>query len=207
MAKKKDLPFAKLIISLIIAAACSGVATGHLNTTFLQEKKAMSETIQTKQCSRCKQFLPISEFYKRLNGLQPICKQCHNQYNKQHQQTHRDKYRQYNRQYYQRHKAERLQAIKRYRQTKTGHLRRVWQAMLYRCNNLKSPVYKNYGARGIKVKFACFEDFYDHIIKELNVDPRGLYIDRINNDGHYEQGNIRFITLSQSNRNKRSIRR
>ena len=39
----------------------------------------MSDTIQTKQCSHCKQFKPISEFYRRLDrvcGYDSWCKKC-----------------------------------------------------------------------------------------------------------------------------------
>jgi hypothetical protein len=35
-------------------------------------------------------------------------------------------------------------------------------------------------------------------------DNDGLVIDRIDNDGHYEPGNLRFVTRSVSQRNKRS---
>jgi hypothetical protein len=63
-----------------------------------------------------------------------------------------------------------------------------WYAALHRCNNPKSKAYKHYGGRGIKVKFATFEDFFSH----LGPCPEGLSLDRINNDGHYEPGNVRW---------------
>jgi len=65
--------------------------------------------------------------------------------------------------------------------------------------------YKDYGGRGIKVKFTSFEDFYNHIINTIKIDPRGLTIDRIDNDGHYEKGNIRFVSRAENNRNKNHI--
>ena len=71
----------------------------------------------------------------------------------------------------------------------------------------KNKSYKNYGGRGIKVKFACFEDFFDYVVNELRADPRGLTIDRIDNDGDYERGNIRFVSQVENlqNRRKRKV--
>lgn len=75
--------------------------------------------------------------------------------------------------------------------------------MLRRCNNPKDKRYNDWGGRGIENKFPNFKAFHDYVIKELRIDPRGLTIDRIDNDGHYEHGNIRFITQAKNNRNKR----
>jgi len=41
------------------------------------------------------------------------------------------------------------------------------------------------------------DDFRDYVINELKVDPRGLQIHRIDNDGHYERGNIVFVTREE----------
>ena len=182
--------FAKISIVLIMTTACIGVDTGCLNTTELLRSSIMSEPIQTKYCSHCKQIKSVSEFSKDRNakdGLHWRCKGCRKQYG----ENHRIENRQYSKQYY---------------QTLRGHLNQVWNAMLRRCNNPKDQEYKNYGSRGIEVKFACFEDFYNYVVKELKVEPRSLTIDRINNDGHYEKGNIRFVTYAENNRNKRRKR-
>ena len=67
--------------------------------------------------------------------------------------------------------------------------------MIARCNNPKTKSYKYYGARGIAV---CkewsrdFKAFYDHISGLPGFDNPKLTIDRINNDGNYEPGNIRL---------------
>lgn len=153
----------------------------------------MSETIQIKRCLQCKQIKAQSEFSKdkrSKDGLQCYCKQCHNQYIKLYRQRYEAQCRQYQRQY-----------KRNYRKTLRGHLRHIWHAMLHRCNNPKDKRYKDWGGRGIQVKFACFEDFFNYV-KELKVEPRGLTIDRIDNDGHYEPGNIRFVSCTENNRNR-----
>lgn len=70
----------------------------------------------------------------------------------------------------------------------------------HRCENENNPCYDLYGGRGIEFKFTSFEDF----IAELGRRPPGMSLDRINNDGHYESGNIRWATASQQQKNRRS---
>ena len=148
----------------------------------------MTEPIKTKNCPKCKRIKPLSEFHKSRatkDGLQNYCRQCKWQYSKQYRQTHKEE-------------------RKQYYKTLQGHLNSVWHNILRKCNNPTHPHWKYYGGRGIKVKFACFEDFYNYVIKELKADPRGLTIDRIDNDGHYEPSNIRFVSQSENLRNRRS---
>jgi len=175
----------------------------------------MSETIQTKRCPKCKQIKPLSEFNKsknRKDELQVYCKQCRKQYRqahkaqrKQYYQAHKAENTQRCFQYYRNHKVEILQYKNQYYKTIEGYIRCLWTNMLQRCNNPKHPKYKWYGGRGIKVNFLSFEDFYDYVINVLKAEPRGLTIDRIDNDGHYEQGNIRFITQEENNKNRGMI--
>lgn len=81
-----------------------------------------------------------------------------------------------------------------------------WINIKHRCLNPKSPVYSDYGGRGIKI---CpewqhnFAAFYAHIGKAP--DPRSQ-IDRINNEGNYEPGNVRWATAKQNRRNTRHTR-
>lgn len=79
----------------------------------------------------------------------------------------------------------------------------VWQGMITRCHNPHHRAFARYGARGISV---CpqwresFETFYQDVSDGY---AAGLQLDRINNNGNYEPGNVRWATASQNNRNTR----
>jgi hypothetical protein len=63
---------------------------------------------------------------------------------------------------------------------------------------------ENYGGRGIKNRFKR-EQFVRHCLELLDGrDVKRLDIDRIDNDGHYEPGNIRLVPRHVNLRNKRS---
>lgn len=89
------------------------------------------------------------------------------------------------------------------RHTKIYH---VWQSMKDRCNNSKNKRYVDWGARGIRV---CdewqdsFQKFYDHVSQLPHFAEEGYSLDRINNDGNYEPGNVRWATAKEQNQNQR----
>jgi len=69
-----------------------------------------------------------------------------------------------------------------------------------RCLDPNCADFHNYGARGIKFLFASFDEFY----KEIGPIPSDKYLlDRTDNSGHYERGNIRWATREQQNQNRR----
>lgn len=69
----------------------------------------------------------------------------------------------------------------------------------HRCTNQHHPRFKYWGGRGILFKFASFAQFFE----EIGPRPVGYRLDRIENDGHYQSGNVRWVTALDSNRNKR----
>jgi len=78
-----------------------------------------------------------------------------------------------------------------------------WLNMKQRCGNPNNPAWKDYGGRGITVCsrwLNSFEAFYADV-----GDPpeAGLSLDRIDNDGDYEPGNVRWATWSQQMQNVR----
>lgn len=79
---------------------------------------------------------------------------------------------------------------------------RCWQQVIQRCENPKSPDYKNYGGRGITVceRWHTFENFYE----DMGDKPKGLTLERINNDGNYEPGNCEWATWKKQQNNRRN---
>lgn len=70
-----------------------------------------------------------------------------------------------------------------------------------RCNCSTHPKYHLYGGRGIEFRFNSFDDF----LKELGRKPSPQHsLDRINVNGHYEKGNVRWATAKQQSRNLRT---
>lgn len=81
-------------------------------------------------------------------------------------------------------------------------LYRTWSSMRSRCLNPKHPSYRNYGARGVHIcdAWSTFEGFM------RDMEPtwtEGLTLERINNDGHYEPGNCKWIALEEQPKNRR----
>ena len=85
-------------------------------------------------------------------------------------------------------------------------LYQVWRGMRKRIYNKNHVGYKNYGGRGITICKEWNESAKAFIEWALNGGwEKGLFIDRIDNDGNYCPENCRFITIQKSNKNKRLL--
>jgi hypothetical protein len=69
-----------------------------------------------------------------------------------------------------------------------------------RCNNPTHRLWKYYGGRGIKFLFTSFEQFFEEIGPRISPVHS---LDRKNNDGNYEPGNVKWSTKSEQVSNRR----
>lgn len=78
-------------------------------------------------------------------------------------------------------------------------------AMKQRCSNPKDRRFKDYGGRGIEFRFDSVTTCALWIKENLGLphSPELAEIDRINNDGHYEAGNIRWASRQANMNNTR----
>lgn len=82
---------------------------------------------------------------------------------------------------------------------------RTWAGAVNRCINPNSKSWGKYGGRGIKIHpdWLVFEKFAE----DVGEPPSSLHsIDRINNNGNYEPGNVRWATAKEQSSNRRSNR-
>lgn len=133
-----------------------------------------------KVCVKCKIQKPLANFSKdavNKDGLQSWCRQC------------------------------KSRQAKLYSKTLSGYLRNKFSHIKQRCNNPKNPYYKWYGKRGIECRFTNANSFILWVTSILGYDTleklKGLDTDRIDNNGHYEVGNIRFVTHKENCHNRR----
>ncbi len=77
----------------------------------------------------------------------------------------------------------------------------AYQRAKSRCNCTTKDCYPDYGGRGIEFRFDSFKQFY----AELGTRPSPKHsLERINNNGHYEPGNVKWATKTEQQRNRRT---
>lgn len=84
-------------------------------------------------------------------------------------------------------------------------LYRAWVAIKQRCLNPKSSEYHNYGGRGITIcnEWLEFQNFYNYVSTLEHYDDDGYTLDRIDVNGNYQVGNVRWIKREMQARNQR----
>lgn len=81
-----------------------------------------------------------------------------------------------------------------------------YTGMVSRCYDPGHRAYPNYGGRGVRVHapwLADREEFYRYAVTLDGWRTAGLDLDRIDNAGHYEPGNLRLVPRSVNARNRR----
>lgn len=84
---------------------------------------------------------------------------------------------------------------------------RAWCKAKERCYDMRNKRWADYGGRGIKMHASWlhdFKSFFDHIGPKPSTE---MSIDRINVNGHYEPGNVRWADKTTQRINQRPRKR
>lgn len=80
-----------------------------------------------------------------------------------------------------------------------------WSNMKSRCYNPNCPEFARYGGRGIKVCSEWLNDFAKFYSDVGDPPGPGLSMDRIDNNGDYRPGNVRWATAKEQIANARNV--
>lgn len=85
----------------------------------------------------------------------------------------------------------------------------IWRGMNFRCTNPKATRYKDYGGRGITVcdewAFDLGPEGFNKFLETMKIRPDvNKTLDRIDPDGNYEPGNVKWSTYLEQANNKRN---
>lgn len=82
----------------------------------------------------------------------------------------------------------------------------IWANMIYRCTNANHEAFHRYGGRGITVCErwrSSFKAFYEDMGPRPSLEHS---LDRRDNDGNYEPGNVRWATAQEQSENSSTPR-
>jgi len=89
-----------------------------------------------------------------------------------------------------------------------NYLSNIFHNIKNRCLNKECLGYDSYGGRGITIHQEWVDDchlFYKWIVENIGERPdKSFSLDRINNNGNYEPGNLRWATPSEQALNRRA---
>jgi Staphylococcus phage HNH endonuclease len=86
-------------------------------------------------------------------------------------------------------------------------LYQLWKRVNRRCYDTTAHNYRWYGGRGISVWEPWRHDagvFIEYVEQNMGPRPDGMSLDRRDNDGNYEPGNLRWATALEQAKNRRS---
>jgi hypothetical protein len=81
-----------------------------------------------------------------------------------------------------------------------------WRCMIQRVTNPKHPRFAAYGGRGIVI-CADWRASYATFLRDVGQRPEGTTLDRINVDGDYVPGNVRWADAVTQRANQRRVTR
>lgn len=83
----------------------------------------------------------------------------------------------------------------------------IWWGIISRCCYKSGSAYKWYGARGVKV-CGRWRKSFKAFLEDVGRRPSPSHsIGRIDNEGHYEPGNVRWETRTEQSFNRRNTRK